>query len=243
MYYLHFKEMQKLIVSVLAVLIASSVPIIQKKVNLFFMKFFRDVARVKARNRRMNSKSLITMGDLKSIILDKEDDPLTDVVDQIMSSQDLNQDRDNSDLPIFSREELFQYNGTGDFDAIYISILGRVYDVTAGKRFYGPGGKYHIFAGREVTKALATGCLREDCIGSNTSFDNADEIFDIDLNDKTMQEAKKWMAFFETHDKYMLVGLLKDSLSIEGLIDIMVQRELETEIQNAFREKDGATDE
>lgn len=221
--------MQKLIVSALAILIASSVPIIQKKANLFFMKFFRDVARVKARNRRMNSQSLMTMGDLKSIILDEEDDPLNDVVNQIMSSQDLNKDRDDSDLPIFSREELYQYNGSGDFDAIYISILGRVYDVTAGKRFYGPGGKYHIFAGREVTKALATGCLREDCIGSKTSLKDENEMFDFDLNEKTMQEAKKWMAFFETHDKYTLVGFLKDSISIEGLIDLMVEREMAKE--------------
>lgn len=230
--------MHKFIVSALAVLIATSLPIIQKKANLFFMKFFRDIARVKARNRRMNSKSLITMGDLQSIIMNEDDDPLNDVVDQIISSQGLNVDKDDIDLPVFSREELYQYNGVGDVDSIYISILGRVYDVTAGKRFYGPGGKYQIFAGREVTKALAAGCLREECIGSKSTLKDKDELFDFDLNEKTMQEAKKWMAFFETHDKYTLVGFLKDSISIEGLIDLMIEREMAKETPNMMNKED-----
>lgn len=38
---------------------------------------------------------------------------------------------------------------------IYLAILGRVYDVTSGRRFYGAGGAYNTFAGRDATPALA----------------------------------------------------------------------------------------
>lgn len=231
--------MQKLVTSIVtsiaAVLIASTLPWVQRNLNIFFMKFFRDVARVKARNRRMNNGSLITMNDLKAVLMDREEDPLHDLVDQIMNdSNDMSRERENGSLPMFSREELSKYNMSGDIPLLYLSVLGRVYDVTAGVKHYGPGGKYHSLAGRDVTKSLATGCLRDECLGSMTSLDTYlngtfDDMLDFELNEKTLKEAKKWLAFFETHDKYMFVGHLKDSPSIEGLIEQMIEKELDGE--------------
>lgn len=40
-----------------------------------------------------------------------------------------------------------------------LSILGEVYDVTKGKRIYGPKGLYHFFAGRDASRAYVTGCF------------------------------------------------------------------------------------
>lgn len=46
---------------------------------------------------------------------------------------------------LFSKEELAKYVGD---DEIYLAILGRVYDVTAGKDFYARGeGTYGFFTG------------------------------------------------------------------------------------------------
>lgn len=43
-------------------------------------------------------------------------------------------------------DELKRYNGV-DSDLLYLSVLGKVYDVTEGKKHYGPSSNYHIFIG------------------------------------------------------------------------------------------------
>jgi membrane-associated progesterone receptor component len=37
----------------------------------------------------------------------------------------------------------------------YISIRGKVYYVSSGRSFYGPGGAYAIFAGNEASRSLS----------------------------------------------------------------------------------------
>ena len=48
---------------------------------------------------------------------------------------------------LFSKEELAKYDGSEGSPGLYIGILGLVYDVSEGKRFYEPGGGYSFFAG------------------------------------------------------------------------------------------------
>jgi hypothetical protein len=44
--------------------------------------------------------------------------------------------------------ELAKHDGTDASKPLYVSVRGKVYDMTAGKTFYGPGGPYAIFAGK-----------------------------------------------------------------------------------------------
>ena len=58
------------------------------------------------------------------------------------------------DLPIYTLEQLKNYDGTKPELPIYIGLDGYVYDVTPGKSFYTPGGTYHNIAGTDATKEL-----------------------------------------------------------------------------------------
>jgi hypothetical protein len=39
---------------------------------------------------------------------------------------------------------------------------GDVYDVSANRRVYGPGGGYSFFTGKDAARAFVTGCFKED---------------------------------------------------------------------------------
>ncbi|KAL0924365.1 hypothetical protein M5K25_005182 [Dendrobium thyrsiflorum] len=58
-------------------------------------------------------------------------------------------------------EELAPFNGTDEKLPILLGILGSVFDVTKGKSHYGPGGGYHHFAGRDASRAFASGNFTE----------------------------------------------------------------------------------
>uniref|UniRef100_A0A7S1AUZ1 Cytochrome b5 heme-binding domain-containing protein n=1 Tax=Noctiluca scintillans TaxID=2966 RepID=A0A7S1AUZ1_NOCSC len=58
-------------------------------------------------------------------------------------------------------DELHQYNGD-DGGRIIMSIAGELLDITAGAEVYGPGGGYHLLAGRDTTRCLGTMSLEPD---------------------------------------------------------------------------------
>lgn len=60
-------------------------------------------------------------------------------------------------------DELLQHNGSDPSKPLYLAVDGEVFDVSENRRVYGPGGSYHIFAGKDCARAYATGCFRQDC--------------------------------------------------------------------------------
>ncbi|KAH7840937.1 hypothetical protein Vadar_023558 [Vaccinium darrowii] len=91
-------------------------------------------------------------------------------------------------------QQLKEYDGTNSSKPIYMAVKGRIFDVTAGKSFYGPGGDYAMFAGKDASRALAKMSKdQDDVIGSLHG-----------LSDKEMGVLNDWEKKFEA--KYPVVG-------------------------------------
>eukprot|EP00879_Flechtneria_rotunda_P004699 GHRR01004963.1.p1 GENE.GHRR01004963.1~~GHRR01004963.1.p1 ORF type:complete len:139 (+),score=28.53 GHRR01004963.1:107-523(+) len=70
-------------------------------------------------------------------------------------------------------QQLAEYDGRDPSKPLYISVRGNIYDVSSGRSFYGPGGPYAVFAGKECARALAfMKVTAEDC---NDSLEGATE--------------------------------------------------------------------
>ncbi|MCR4285709.1 MAG: hypothetical protein NUW00_02310 [Candidatus Kaiserbacteria bacterium] len=57
-------------------------------------------------------------------------------------------------LPAYTTASLAQFNGEDPTLPIYIAFDGDVYDVSSGRKFYGPEGTYHFLAGSDGTSLL-----------------------------------------------------------------------------------------
>lgn len=97
-------------------------------------------------------------------------------------------------------DELAGYDGEDGSKQLYIAINGSVYDVSAARPIYGPGGPYAKFAGKDAARAWITGCL-----------DKPDE-FTYDLRGIDEQEAyetlQQWHDFYTKHSKYWYAGVV-----------------------------------
>jgi membrane-associated progesterone receptor component len=115
------------------------------------------------------------------------------------------------DLPdpnrILTISDLEKNNGKGEIEdgyaaaPIYIAANGKVFDMSfGGIIFYGDGGPYNIFAGRNASRALG-----------RMSLDVAD-LDNYSIEDFTEKETKimnDWIKTFEERKKYPIVGKLQ----------------------------------
>ena len=94
--------------------------------------------------------------------------------------------------------ELAQYDGTQDEDGpILLAADGLVFNVYKGRNFYGPGGEYHLFAGRDATRFLARTIVEEETA--------ADAKRPLNMAERASLAA--WMFTFK--GKYEVVGKLR----------------------------------
>jgi|GEM_PF-1663737 len=99
----------------------------------------------------------------------------------------------------YSLAELGQYDGSDSTKPLLLAIRGQVYDVTRGRDFYGPGGPYGIFAGKDCTRALAKVSFDEELFTGNVEGLGAEELEKLD----------EWIEIFE--GKYRRIGRLLGS--------------------------------
>ena len=167
-----------------AVLLAGVGPQIKSRLTTALGRFFRDVARARARTRRYGNKYALAQMVLKT------EAPL-----------DLSKPQHDGTV---TQTELEDGDGV-DGAPVYVALRGRVYDVSAGQKFYGPGKPYHHFVGRDASRAFATGCRAAECVSA-----------DLDgLPPSQLRELDRWMEMYETHDKYTFVGTL-----VEDPVDV-----------------------
>ncbi|KAL1958283.1 hypothetical protein VTO42DRAFT_4791 [Malbranchea cinnamomea] len=102
----------------------------------------------------------------------------------------------------FTPVTLLPYNGK-DGAPVYLAVRGRVFDVTPGRNFYGPGGPYANFAGRDATRGLACQSFDEEML----TKDLHGPLDDLkDLNEEQLENLRGWEERFL--EKYLVVGKL-----------------------------------
>nr|XP_018626493.1 membrane steroid-binding protein 2-like isoform X2 [Nicotiana tomentosiformis] len=95
-----------------------------------------------------------------------------------------------------TEEELKAYNGSDSQEPLLMSIRGQIYDVSSSKMFYGPGGPYAMFAGRDASRALAQLSFKPQDINGNLEG----------LSDAELEILQDWEDKFI--EKYARVGQL-----------------------------------
>lgn len=105
---------------------------------------------------------------------------------------------------ILTKEDIAKHDGNGDIPKgysaapIYIGVGEQVFDVSfGGIEFYGKGGAYERFAGKDASRALA-----------KMSFDPADieNTSTSDLTEREIQVMNDWIKTFGERKGYPVVG-------------------------------------
>lgn len=96
-----------------------------------------------------------------------------------------------------TEEELKLYDGSDPKKPLLMAIKSQIYDVSQSRMFYGPGGPYALFAGRDASRALA-----------KMSFEEKDLTGDISgLGVFELDALRDWEYKFMS--KYVKVGTVK----------------------------------
>jgi len=178
------------------------------------MRFFRDVARNKARKR--------LYGDNQHALI-----PMLFGTEEMIEIP--SHDENDESATTMTREELQYYRGQEEGRPLYLSIQNRIYDVSKGAKFYGPDKHYHLFVGTDASRAFATGCAKPECVSSDTTG----------LSEKEMKEIQRWIELYETHDKYTFIGYLVDD-PVEAILEMDEQKENEEAASDAVNESDAS---
>ncbi|XP_057762195.1 membrane steroid-binding protein 1-like [Arachis stenosperma] len=101
-----------------------------------------------------------------------------------------------------TEEELKAYDGTDPEKPLLMAIKGEIYDVSQSRMFYGPGGPYALFAGKDASRALA-----------KMSFEEKDLTGDISgLGPFELEALQDWEYKFMS--KYVKVGTIKKEVPV-----------------------------
>ncbi|XP_046530215.1 neuferricin isoform X2 [Equus quagga] len=135
-------------------------------------------------------------------------------------------------LRLFIPEELARYRGGPGDPGLYLALLGRVYDVSSGRRHYEPGAHYSGFAGRDASRAFVT--------GDYSAAGLVDDVSDLSFSE--MLTLQNWLSFYEKNYEFVgrVIGRFygEDGLPTPELtrVEAMITKGLEAH-QEELKEK------
>ena len=98
---------------------------------------------------------------------------------------------------LITKNELAAHGPEGPLKPVWLAIAGKVFDVEKGaKNYYGEGGGYSFFSGRDGTRAFVTGKFDEEGLTDNLTG----------LSPLEIGEIEDWVHFYEKD--YVFVGKL-----------------------------------
>ncbi|KAF4622195.1 hypothetical protein D9613_009366 [Agrocybe pediades] len=108
---------------------------------------------------------------------------------------------------VYTPKTLEPFNGR-DGGRILLAINGTVFDVTAGRNFYGPNGMYGNFAGRDASRGMAKQSFDLEML---TPVDQPLDKLE-DLKPDEIENMKGWIDHFS--NKYIICGKLVENDAI-----------------------------
>ncbi|KAF8412294.1 hypothetical protein HHK36_000255 [Tetracentron sinense] len=101
-----------------------------------------------------------------------------------------------------TEDELKAYDGSDPKKPLLMAIKAQIFDVSQSRMFYGPGGPYALFAGKDASRALA-----------KMSFEDKDLTGDISgLGPFELDALQDWEYKFMS--KYAKVGTVKKTVAV-----------------------------
>ncbi|KAJ8771410.1 hypothetical protein K2173_026587 [Erythroxylum novogranatense] len=101
-----------------------------------------------------------------------------------------------------TEEELKVYDGADPKKPLLMAIKGQIYDVSQSRMFYGPGGPYALFAGKDASRALAKMSFEDKDLTGDTSG----------LGPYELEALQDWEYKFMS--KYVKVGTVKRTIPV-----------------------------
>ncbi|XP_044252595.1 neuferricin homolog [Tribolium madens] len=129
---------------------------------------------------------------------------------------------------LITAADLRLFNGK-DSPNLYLSILGKVFDVSKGSAHYGPGAPYNFFTAKDTSRSFITG-----------EFTQVDDRV-ADLGPADLRSLNQWLRFY--HKEYKLVGKLIGRYYDETGKLTQYGREVKRLLRQAEREKESHEEE
>jgi len=129
-------------------------------------------------------------------------------------------------VKLFTKEELAKYDGSPGSPGLYLALMGQVFDVSKGKDYYGPGGGYSFFSGRDASRAFVTGDFEEKGLIDNVEGLTKDDYMGLE----------EWSSFY--NKDYTKVGLVSGNFYTPAGLPTPAWHALQASIEEARQDRD-----